>query len=78
MDANKVLLISSSQTALSPIMAKDYEVRFERNNNRKAYVGLLPPMWGQVIVKRQNRQGSQWPTDFFSRLLFQVTLSHIE
>jgi hypothetical protein len=55
MDANKVLLISSSRTALSPIMAKDYEVRFERNNNRKVYVGLLSPMWGQVVVKRQNR-----------------------
>jgi hypothetical protein len=77
MDANKVLLISSSRTALSPIMAKDYEVRFERNNNGKVYVGSLPPMWGEVVVKRQNRGGSQWPTDFFSRLLIQVALSYI-
>jgi hypothetical protein len=77
MDANKVLLILSSRTALSLIMAKDYEVRFERNNNRKVYVGSLSPMWGQVIVKRQNRQGSQWPTDFFSHLLIQVALSYI-
>jgi hypothetical protein len=46
MDANRVLLILSSQTTLSLIMAKDYKVRFERNNNRKVYVGSLPPMWG--------------------------------